>query len=315
MKIGITGIAGFIGMHAALALKARGHDIVGLDDFNDYYSTELKYDRSKLLREHGITQIGMFNIESMWPTDYRMFLGQCDVILHLAAYANPRHAIEHPHLYIDVNITGTQNLIACAEAYKTPKIVYASSSCVMYGNPTPWTEGMPFHRFDSPYGYSKFVNECQFHMSKIPSTVGLRFFTVYGPWGRPDMALWSFADKIVKGEEIELYNYGNMKRDFTYVDDIIQGIILTIEGDMENQHEIFNIGYGKPVELMDFVKAIEKNLGREAKIKLAPPYPGEVIDTWSDTTKLQKLGYKPTTSVEEGVEKFISWYKHYHNVN
>ncbi len=313
MKIFITGIAGFIGMHTALALKAKGHEVSGIDDFNDFYNPRLKFDRMKKLREAGV---GVLHGDIRhFPTMEWILVGM-DAVIHLAAYANPRHAVENPHLYVDVNIKGTQCVIDAAEKAEVSKVVYASTSCVMYGNPIPWNEECTFHHHESPYGWTKFANECQFLQSKIPSTVGLRFFTVYGPWGRPDMALWSFADKIVANEVIELYNYGNMRRDFTYVDDIVQGILLTVETPMEKQHELFNIGRGEPVELSRFVTAISVSLGgRKVDVELVPAVPGDVPETWADTTKIQKLGYKPTTSIEEGVEKFISWYKTYHGIN
>ena len=188
----------------------------------------------------------------------------------------------------------------------------------MHGQPLPWNEhDRPLHQ-NNPYGWSKRANECQFMHSKISRSAGLRFFTVYGPYGRPDMALFTFTDKIVAGEPIELYNYGDMKRDFTYVDDIVQGISLVVNEITESNetyHEIYNIGHGTQVELVDFVDEIEKNLGRKAERLLVAAHPADTPETWSDTTKLQKLGYVPTTPIPVGVEKFITWYKEYYGVN
>jgi UDP-glucuronate 4-epimerase len=238
-------------------------------------------------------------------------------MLHLAAYANPRHALEEPQPYIDTNITGTQRLIEAAEEYDVP-VVYASSSCVMHGQPLPWNEHDRPDMQNNPYGWSKRANECQFGHSNIKRSAGLRFFTVYGPYGRPDMALFKFTDAIVKGEAMTLYNFGDMKRDFTYVQDIVNGIELVVNkvvNDEDNWHEIYNIGYGEQVNLLDFVDEIEKNLDRKGERILAPKHPADVPETWSDTTKLQALGYKPTTSVRDGVKEFITWYKSYYGVN
>jgi UDP-glucuronate 4-epimerase len=217
-------------------------------------------------------------------------------------------------LYVDTNIGGTQKVIEAAEKHNISKVIYASSSCVMYGNPIPWSEKDTFRHHESPYGWTKFVNECQF-LSSLVTSVGLRFFTVYGPYGRPDMALWSFADKIVAGEPIDLYNHGNMKRDFTYIDDIVTGVIIAIETQFEKKHEILNIGNGESVELVRFVDAIEKNLERVAIRNLVDVVPGEALESLADISKIRKLGYEPTTSVEEGVAKFIAWYKQYRHIN
>ena len=241
-----------------------------------------------------------------------------DAIINLAAFANPRHSMEMTEPYIDTNITGTMKISQGAERAKCP-VVYASSSCVMHGQPLPWNEHDKGEHQNNPYGWSKYVNECQFAHRNVPKSAGLRFFTVYGPYGRPDMALFKFADGIVAGEPIDLYNYGAMKRDFTYVDDIVQGIQIVTEnildGNQEKDHEIFCIGYGEQVELVDFVDEIEKNLGRKAERNLVAKHVADTPETWSDTTKLQKLGYKPTTSIKEGVSQFISWYKEYYGVN
>lgn len=314
MKIFITGQAGMIGFHSALAFKNAGWSVKGLDNFNDYYDVKLKQDRAAILKEEGIEtlngDIQEFHLIEETVKDY-------DCILHLAAYANPRHALAEPQPYIDTNITGTQRIIEVAETHDIP-VVYASSSCVMHGQPLPWNEhDRPLHQ-NNPYGWSKRANECQFMHSKLSRSSGLRFFTVYGPYGRPDMALFSFTNAIVAGEPIELYNYGEMRRDFTFVEDIVQGVKLVVDEIIESNetyHEIYNIGHGTQVELVDFVDEIEKNLGRKTERLLVPAHPADTPETWSDTTKLQKLGYVPTTPVSVGVEKFVTWYKEYYGVN
>jgi UDP-glucuronate 4-epimerase len=316
MKILITGQAGMIGFHSAKHLASKGHEVFGVDNFNDYYDVNLKRERARILKDdYGVETIHC-DIQDNKIKEQKM-LQDVDVMLHLAAYANPRHALEEPQPYIDTNITGTQRLIEAAEEYDVP-VVYASSSCVMHGQPLPWNEHDRPDMQNNPYGWSKRANECQFGHSNIKRSAGLRFFTVYGPYGRPDMALFKFTDAIVKGEAMTLYNFGDMKRDFTYVQDIVNGIELVVNkvvNDEDNWHEIYNIGYGEQVNLLDFVDEIEKNLDRKGERILAPKHPADVPETWSDTTKLQALGYKPTTSVRDGVKEFITWYKSYYGVN
>lgn len=318
MKIFITGIAGMIGFHSARYFASQGWEVAGVDNFNPYYDPTLKDDRAEILQKEHNIPILRADIQDFHKhvRGNPIFEG-VDVVLHLAAYANPRHSFEQPQHYIDTNITGTQRIIEVLEEMDIP-IVYASSSCVMHGQPLPWNEhDRPAHQ-NNPYGWSKRANECQFMHSKIVRSAGLRFFTVYGPYGRPDMALFKFTDNIVKGKPIDLYNYGDMKRDFTYVDDIVQGIGLVVDkvtADTDSYHEIYNIGYGQQVQLLDFVDHIEKNLGRKAERNLCPAHPADTPETWSDTTKLQQLGYNPTTPIADGVEKFVAWYKEYYKVN
>lgn len=324
MKILITGQAGMIGFHCAKQLKQNGHFVLGMDNFNDYYDVRLKRERARILRDD-------YDIDTI-EDDLRDFnwswhLDGVDAVLHLAAYANPRHSLQDPTQYIETNISGTQRLIDGVVEFGSEKcnVVYASSSCVMHGQPLPWNEhDRPAHQ-NNPYGWSKRANECQFMHSKINNTAGLRFFTVYGPYGRPDMALFKFADAIVQQYEFEVYNYGNMKRDFTYVDDIVNGVEIvlnnvhnsklgneTVDG---SNHQIYNIGYGEQVDLMHFVDCISTEFGREPMYRKMPKHPADVPETWSDTTKLQALGYKPTTPIEEGVKHFVDWYKEYYKVN
>ena len=205
------------------------------------------------------------------------------------------------------------HLIEACEMLLIDKVVYASTSSVNTG-PIPFKEDPP-GQAKHPYAMTKIANESMFNYARIASTTGLRFFTVYGPWGRPDMALYKFVDNIINETEIEVYNDGNMSRDFTYIDDIVDGVIIALESMEHGKNEIYNIGYGERVQLMDFVREIEKNLDREANIRYSPMHPADNQDTWSDTTKLQALGYKPKVSMQEGVANFVEWYKTYHKVN
>jgi UDP-glucuronate 4-epimerase len=317
MRILVTGGAGFIGFHTLKRLKAEGHDVFGVDSYNNYYDPKLKHDRTHELSELDIP-VYWGDLFSSADTDRIIFEMKPEMVIHLAAYAGVRYSLEYPLKYINNNIAGTNNLIKSCEKHGVDRVIYASTSCVMAGNPLPWKEDEKLGTPLSPYGYSKIANESQFSMSKLQMAVGLRFFTVYGPWGRPDMALFSFCDKIVKGEPIQLYNYGNMKRDFTYVDDIVDGIVKVMNYHIPHAHrvrQIYNIGNGQQVELKDFVEAIEKNLGRKAVKELVAAHPADVDETWSDTSKIQAIGYKPTTSIQDGVAKFVEWYKHYYGVN
>ena len=313
MKIFITGLAGMIGFHTAKHLKDLGHEITGVDNFNDYYEVSLKRERERILKqEYNIDTID----DDIRTVNYDIVLKNVDVVLHLAAYANPRHALAEPQLYIDTNITGTQRLIEGVERMGVKTVVYASSSCVMHGQPLPWNEHDRPGFQNNPYGWSKRANECQFMHSRITNHAGLRFFTVYGPYGRPDMALFGFTKKILEDQTIDLFNYGDMKRDFTYVEDIVQGITLVINNthSKESLAEIYNIGFGESVNLMDFLHHIEDQLGKKAVTNLLPKHPADVPATWADTTKISKLGYKSKTNIASGVEKFVAWYREYYKV-
>jgi UDP-glucuronate 4-epimerase len=316
MKYYITGINGFIGFTLAKKLSELGHDVTGIDNLNHYYDVSLKIARNRILQSDYKVRSYYGNILSNSDLDHTFSKEKPDVVIHLAAYAGIRNSLENPNLYINNNIYGTQNLINVCEKYGVEKVLYASTSSVMANNNIwPWNEQERLGDMLSPYAYTKQSNEHQFKISKIKNTMGLRFFTVYGPWGRPDMALFTFANKIVAGEPIDVYNYGNMKRDFTYVDDIVQGIFGLLE-QIPKGDEIFNIGYGKQVGLMEFITEIEKNLGRIAEKNMLPMHPADSKETWSDTSKLYNLtGYNPKTNVVDGVKEFIDWYKSYYKVN
>ena len=316
MKYYITGINGFIGFTLAKKLSELGHEVTGIDNMNHYYDVALKTARNRILKDEYKVRSYYGNVLSNSDLDHTFSKEKPDVVIHLAAYAGIRNSLENPNLYINNNIYGTQNLINVCEKYGVEKVLYASTSSVMANNNIwPWNEQERLGDMLSPYAYTKQSNEHQFKISKIKNTVGLRFFTVYGPWGRPDMALFTFANKIVKGEAIDIYNYGNMKRDFTYVDDIVQGIFGLLE-EIPEGDEIYNIGYGKQVGLMEFITEIEENLGRSAEKNFLPMHPADSKETWADISKLvNRTGYDPKTSVVEGVKEFIDWYKSFYKIN
>jgi UDP-glucuronate 4-epimerase len=288
MKICITGIAGFIGFHLALKLKKEGHDVYGYDNFNDFvYSSGFKHERFEILKSAGI---------------YMSKSLEADFVIHLAAHAGVRHSMDNALEYIENNIVETQKLIDQCNT----KVIYASTSCTMAGNPLPWKEDDPVTHQLNPYGYTKMCNESQFRSSSL-DTVGLRFFTVYGPWGRPDMALWQFTQAISNGIPIELYNHGMMKRDFTYIDDVVSGIETIINNFDDCKNSIYNIGCGSQVSLIDFVKEIEKHFGK-AEIIYKERHKADTLETWADNNKLRKLGWEPKVSIQEGVARFAEWY-------
>jgi len=306
----VTGAAGFIGSQLANRLNTQGFETLGLDNYNDHlYHPSLKEDR--------VIHFGL----DVRPVDLRDDIKLKQLIskykpthiIHLAAHAGVRDSYGKEKQYHENNIDGTQNLIdACREFVSDVRIIYASTSCVYAGSELPWTEGKETGKQLNPYGWSKWANECQFQASGL-NTTGLRFFTVYGPWGRPDMALFTFTENILDNKPITVYNYGNMKRDFTYVDDILGGIECVLHDDSIPTGEIFNIGRGEQVNLMDFISEIEKNVGKDAIKNLAPKHPADTLETWSNTSKLHKLGYTPSTSVDVGIKNFYDWYIEYYN--
>ena len=315
MKVMVTGAAGFIGMHTCIELLNKGYEVCGIDNYNEYYNPSLKWDRVTRINTAGNPVSNIHNIDLLdrdKMVDF-MYAENPDAVIHLAAYAGVRTSLEQPQMYMMNNIKCTHHLIEACEMLGIHKVLYASTSSVNTG-PIPFKEDPP-GQAKHPYAMTKIANESMFNYARIASTTGLRFFTVYGPWGRPDMALYKFVDNIVHGTEIEVYNDGNMSRDFTYISDIVDGVIIALESMEHGKNEIYNIGYGERVQLMDFVQEIEKNLEREAIIRYSPMHPADNQDTWSDTTKLQALGYKPKVSMEEGVANFVEWYKTYHKVN
>ncbi len=348
MKILVTGTAGFIGFHLAKALLERGEEVIGIDNINDYYDVELKYSR---LAEMGIQRKDIVyntSVRSSKYPNYQFFqldladkdkleslfaTQKFDKVINLAAQAGVRYSLENPQAYIDANITGFLNILECCRYNNIKHLVYASSSSV-YGN----NSKMPLSTADgvdhpiSLYAATKKSNELMAHtyshLFGIPTT-GLRFFTVYGPYGRPDMALFLFTKAILEGRPIQVFNNGEMKRDFTYVDDIVGGITRVLDHpplpDSTNladpsvsktaPYKIYNIGNSSPVRLMDFIEAIENKLGIKAKKELLPMQQGDVPMTWADTSDLQaNLDYRPDTPIKEGVGKFVDWYRTYYKI-
>ena len=341
MKILVTGAAGFIGFYVSKSLLENGNEVVGLDNINDYYDTNLKYDR---LKELGIdrTKASRFN-EIAESEDYRDFAfirlhledreslkelfkkEKFDVVCHLAAQAGVRYSLENPEAYIDSNIVGFLNILENCRHYNIQHLVYASSSSVYGAN-----KKIPFETSDnvdhpvSLYAATKKSNELMAytysHLYGFPTT-GLRFFTVYGPWGRPDMAMFLFTDAILKGSPIKVFNHGNLERDFTYIEDITEGVVRVIEkpvvSRIENgeQYKVYNIGNSQSVKLMDFIKAIEQTLDTKAEMKMLPMQPGDVEKTWANVDDLiRDYDYQPNTPIREGVRAFIKWYRSYYRL-
>jgi UDP-glucuronate 4-epimerase len=350
-KILVTGTAGFIGFHLARRLLKEGYQVVGLDIINDYYDIELKYSRLGLLgidREaikpglpvlsgthpgHKFIRLNLTDKEAI----NKLFEQEgFDTVAHLAAQAGVRYSLENPSAYIESNIIGHLNILEACRHYPVEHLVFASSSSV-YG----MNEKMPLSVSDnvdhpiSLYAATKKADELMSHvyshLFEVPVT-GLRFFTVYGPWGRPDMALFIFTKAILEGKEIEIFNHGDMARDFTYVDDIVEGIVRILKNPSEadlsfdlrnpdpsssiNRYRIYNIGNSNPVRLEDFIDAIELELGRKAVRKYLPMQPGDVPNTFADVKKLQDdFGYKPATAVKQGIHEFVEWYRGYYLSN
>lgn len=312
MKVLITGAAGFIGAQLMNSLKQKGVDVIGLDNYNAHlYTPTLKKDRV----EHFNLDVPYVDLRNEYHTEEFLVKHQPTHIIHLAAYAGVRDSFGKEKQYHENNIDATQNLIdLCKKHLPYVRIIYASTSCTYAGSELPWTEGNESGKQLNPYGYTKWANECQFQCSGLNNT-GLRFFTVYGEWGRPDMALFTFTKNMLDNEPITVYNHGNMKRDFTYVQDIIKGVELVLNSDELPSNEIFNIGRGQQVNLMDFIDEIELNTGKKAIRDLQPKHPADTLETWSNTSKLEALGYHPTTSIKEGVNNFYKWYVEYHGVS
>ena len=335
MKFLVTGAAGFIGFHVSKRLLNDGHQVVGIDNINDYYDVKLKESRLEQLESPAFTfyKLDLADRDGM----SKLFeTEQFERVIHLAAQAGVRYSLENPYAYADSNLTGYLNILEGCRHNKVQHLLYASSSSV-YG----LNRKMPFSTDDSVdhpvslYAATKKANELMAHtyshLYSIPTT-GLRFFTVYGPWGRPDMALFKFTKAMLEGKSIDVYNYGKMKRDFTYIDDIVEAIVRiqdiipqpdpewTVEegspATSSAPYRVYNIGNSSPVELMDYINALEQALGLEAKKNMMPIQPGDVLNTSAETQALyETIGFKPETPVQQGVKNFVDWYKEYYQYN
>ncbi|MEC9262943.1 MAG: NAD-dependent epimerase [Pseudomonadota bacterium] len=338
MKVLVTGAAGFIGSAVSRYLAQRGDDVVGIDNLNDYYDVNLKYGRLNQLEEAEFA--GRFRFQKMGVEDRELMTElfateKFDRVVHLAAQAGVRYSIENPNAYVDANLVGFMNILEGCRHNQVEHLVYASSSSVYGANET-----MPFseqHNVDHPvslYAASKKANELMAHtyshLYGLPTT-GLRFFTVYGPWGRPDMALFKFTKAILAGETIQVYNYGNHRRDFTYIDDIVEGIIRTLDRPAQSDESwqgttpnpatskapwrVYNIGAQNPVNLLKFIETLEQALGMTANKELLPMQPGDVPDTYADVESLVKdTGYRPSIGIEQGIGEFVKWYRDYYQI-
>lgn len=318
MKILITGGAGFIGSACAKALIERGDQVVLIDNFNDYYNPQLKYDRIKIFLEDYKSGFRLYkgDIRNRKFVEKVFQKEKPDKVIHLAAMAGVRASLENPALYADVNIMGMVDLLDLSVKYDVKNFVYASSSSV-YGN----NKKIPFAETDnvdapiSPYAATKKAMELlahvYSHIYKLKTT-GLRYFTVYGPWGRPDMGVFKFIENIIRGKTVEVYNFGKMRRNFTYIDDIVLGTITALDADL--QCTIMNIGGDCDEALLDYIAAVERFSRKKAKKKMMPIQPGDVTRTVADIRKLKKLGWKPTTRIDEGVRNFVEWYKWYYKL-
>lgn len=312
-RILITGAAGFIGCHLSLYLKARNDFIIGLDNFNDYYPIQLKYDRAKLLKNDGIEVIHG-DILDRALLDELVVKHQITHIVHLAAQAGVRYSLVNPEAYVTANINGFLNILELCRKHPQLYLTYASSSSVYGTNTqTPFSVNDRTDHQASFYGVTKKTNELMahayHHLYKIPVT-GLRFFTVYGPWGRPDMAYFLFAKAILEDQPIDVYNFGNMSRDFTYIDDIVRGIAAAI--DLESPYDIFNLGNHHPESLATLIRLIEEALGKKARQHHLPMQSGDVEATYADIGySNEKLAFVPTISLKEGISRFIHWYREY----
>jgi UDP-glucuronate 4-epimerase len=334
MNILVTGAAGFIGFHLTRRLLAEGFHVIGIDNMNDYYDVQLKKDRLKLLE--GNAHFEFFQLDlSDRDRLYQLFEDKSiPIVINLAAQAGVRYSLSNPHSYVTSNLVGFVNILEVCRHYSVGHLIYASSSSVYGANIL-----IPFstkHSVDHPvslYAASKKANELMAHtyshLFQIPTT-GLRFFTVYGPWGRPDMAYYSFTKDIIEENTIKVFNNGDMRRDFTYIDDIVEGIVRLLDKppkcnsqwDRGNPdpsssyapYKVYNIGNNNPVRLMDFINVLEKLIGKKAKMEFLPMQPGDVKETYADISDLNKdVGFYPTTSIEEGLAHFVKWYKLYSN--
>jgi UDP-glucuronate 4-epimerase len=312
LKVLVTGVAGFIGMHCARRLLERGDEVTGIDNLSPYYSVQLKKDRLAQLEHRNFT----FNELDIADADRlgRQF-GKPDLVLHLAAQAGVRYSVDNPGAYIQSNLVGFANLLECCRRQPPQHLVFASSSSVYGANrELPWSESQNVDRPLSLYAATKKSNEllahAYSHLYGLKAT-GLRYFTVYGPWGRPDMSPMLFATAISQGKPIQVFNHGDMERDFTYIDDIVEGTLRVL--DRPAPYAIYNIGNHQPVKLLDYIAALERALGRKAKLEMKPMQPGDVKSTYADTAALRAaVGFAPSTPLETGLQRFAQWFNQYY---
>lgn len=323
MRILITGAAGFIGFHTARRLCNDGHQVVGIDNLNNYYSVELKQARLAQLAACRNFKFQLLDVADKQALLALFAENRFEQVIHLAAQAGVRYSIDHPDTYAQSNLVGFLNVLEACRAQLPAHLIYASSSSV-YGmnDHLPYATTDAVDRPMSFYAATKRANELMAHsyshLYGIPTT-GLRFFTVYGPWGRPDMALFKFTDAILKGRPIDVYNDGAMSRDFTYIDDIVEGIVRLIPlpptDETGARNKVYNIGFGAPVKLLEFIECIEEALGTCAIKNFMPLQSGDVLNTWADTRELEaRIGFRPQVSVAAGVQSFVAWYRNYYGV-
>ncbi|MDP2812428.1 MAG: GDP-mannose 4,6-dehydratase [bacterium] len=313
----VTGSAGFIGFHAAKTLLEQGVKVIGLDNLNNYYDPSLKKARNEILKKYKNYKFYKGHLEDLRFIKKIFKENTIDKVCHLAAQAGVRYSLNHPHSYIQSNIVGFTNLIDEAKNHNVKDFIYASSSSVYGKNKkTPFSTADSVDTPISLYAATKKSNELiahSYHHLYGLNCSGLRFFTVYGPYGRPDMALFLFTKAILEDKAIKIFNHGKMKRDFTYIDDIVAGIISSLE--KSYPYEIFNLGNNQPIELEYFIETLEKHLGKKAKKELLPMQAGDVVETFADIDKSkEKLNFLPKTSIEEGIKKFLDWYKEYYKI-
>lgn len=333
MSILVTGAAGFIGFHLSKRLAALGYHVIGIDNLNDYYDIALKKERLNILEKSGnfvFYKMNLSNDEELKPI---FEANTITIVINLAAQAGVRYSIDNPHSYVNSNLVGFTNILEACRHYHIEHLIYASSSSVYGANTSiPYSTKDAVDHPVSIYAATKKANELMAHtyshLFNIPTT-GLRFFTVYGPWGRPDMAYYTFTKQIIEGNTIKVFNNGDMRRDFTYIDDIVEGIIrllghpplYNMNWDRNNPdpssssapYKIYNIGNNNPVKLMDFIQTLEKLIGKKARIEYLPMQPGDMKETYADISDLQAdIGFHPATTIENGLTQFVDWYKKYH---
>ncbi len=325
MTVLVTGAAGFIGYHTALRLLSRGERVVGVDNMNPYYSPTLKDERLRGLLDHQNFTFHQIDIADRIAMNEAVADLKLTSIIHLAAQAGVRYSLKNPFAYVEANLVGHMVILEMARHQDSLEhLIYASSSSVYGGNSKiPFSEDDPVDHPVSLYAATKksdeLISQSYSHLYGIPQT-GLRFFTVYGPWGRPDMALWLFTEAILAGRPIRVFNHGDMWRDFTYVDDIVTGVLAAQDRPPKNDaasgspHRIYNIGNNHPEQLLRFIEVIENSLGKKAERILEPMQPGDVKETYADLTAIRRdLGFQPTTTIDDGIPRFTSWYLDYHN--